>query len=384
MTQPLGDILVADFSRVLAGPLATATLADLGARVVKVERPVLGDDTRSWGPPFTSNSSSYFESANRNKESIVLDFNDPIDIGLARELARRADVLVENFRPGTLEKYGLGYDELHATNPRLIYCSITGFGSGGGAHLAGYDFLVQAVGGLMSITGEDDENGGSPTKVGVALVDILTAKDAVTGIMAALITRNASGEGQRIEVNLLSSLLAALTNQASSFLTTGISPQRLGNAHPSIAPYELLKCADGPLAVACGNDKQFRLLARVLGDDSLGTDIRFSTNSARVANRAELQTALTKLLASESTDVWVQRLTMVGVPAGSVGSVADGFALATKLGLDPLVEVANGHPPQVRHPVQYSKTPVTRYAAPPRLGEHSDDLRRWLKKEESL
>lgn len=381
MTLPLDGVLVADFSRVLAGPLATATLADLGARVVKVERPGAGDDTRTWGPPWTENSASYFESANRSKESVALDLGDPGDVELARELARRADVFVENFRPGALDRYGLGYEHVRADNPGVVYCSITGFGAGGGAHLPGYDFLVQAVGGLMSITGDPDEVGGTPMKAGVALVDVLTSKDATIGILAALHARAATGRGQRVEVNLLSSLLASLVNQASSYLATGTAPGRLGNAHPSIAPYELLPCAGGSIAIACGNDGQFRRLAAVLGDESIADDARFATNAARVHHRPALVEALGEVLAAADADTWVQRLLQVGVPAGKVGSIADGFALASDLGLDPLVDVGPDRPAQVRHPVTYSDTPINEYTAPPRLGEHSDAVRRWLHKE---
>ncbi|MGM7671611.1 CaiB/BaiF CoA transferase family protein [Microbacterium sp. A93] len=382
MRLPLDGILVADFSRVLAGPYATTMLADLGARVIKVERPGAGDDTRSWGPPWTDNSTAYFESANRNKESVTLDLTDPADLELARELARRADVFVENFRPGALDRFALGYDAVSQANPGVVYCSVSGFGSGGGAHLPGYDFLVQAVGGLMSITGAPDEAGGTPTKAGVALVDVLTSKDATVGILAALHARTVTGRGQLVEVNLLSSLLGSLVNQASSFLTTGDAPGRLGNAHPSIAPYELLPCKDGPIAVACGNDGQFRKLATVLGDESLADDGRFSINAARVQNRLALVDALGALLAHDVTDTWVGKLLAVGVPAGKVGSIADGFALATELGLDPLVEVGEGRPAQVRHPITYSDTPITRYSAPPRLGEHDEVVRDWLQQEE--
>lgn len=376
----LDGILVADFSRVLAGPLATAMLADLGARVVKVERPDGGDDTRAWGPPWTANSSSYFESANRSKESVTLDLGSPDDLELAHELARRADVIVENFKVGGLVKHGLDYDSVAATNPGVVYCSISGFGSAGGAELAGYDFLVQAVGGLMSITGEPQ---GGPMKVGVALVDVLTAKDATAGILAALYARSASGLGQKIEVNLLSSLLGSLVNQASSYLATGASPRRMGNAHPSIAPYELLECGDGPIAVACGNDAQFRKLADALGRPDLGADSRFATNRARVENRPALVEELEKLLATDTAATWADRLAEVGVPAGKVGTIADGFALATELGLDPVVDVGPDAPAQVRHPVTYARTPVTTYAAPPRLGQHSDEIRRWLHEEKS-
>ncbi|WP_349238625.1 CoA transferase [Leucobacter sp. UT-8R-CII-1-4] len=382
MVLPLDGILVADFSRVLAGPYATTMLADLGARVVKVERTGPGDDTRSWGPPWTSNSAAYFESANRNKESVTLDLSNPDDQVLARELAARADVFVENFRPGALAKFGLDFESVHAANPRAVYCSISGFGSGGGAHLPGYDFLVQAVGGLMSITGDSDSDGGTPMKSGVALVDVLTGKDATVGILAALHARNSTGKGQHVEVNLLSSLLASLVNQASSYLSTGNAPGRLGNAHPSIAPYELLPAADEPFAIACGNDGQFRKLAIVLGNESLADDERFATNSARVQHRPALVSALGELLAKDTATSWVKQLLAVGVPAGNVGSIADGFALATELGLEPLVEVGEGRPAQVRNPITYSDTPITRYQAPPSLGEHSQGVREWLQQEE--
>jgi len=382
MSLPLDGILVADFSRVLAGPYATATLGDLGAQVIKIERPGLGDDTRSWGPPWTDNGAAYFESANRNKSSLTLDLTDPGDLALARRLAQRADVLVENFRPGALDRFGLDHATLQNENPALVYCSITGFGSSGGAHLPGYDFLVQAVGGLMSITGEPDSAGGEPTKAGVALVDVLTAKDATVGILAALHARRQSGRGQRVEVNLLSSLLAALVNQASTYLTTGSAPGRLGNAHPSIAPYELLPCADGALAIACGNDSQFRRLADVVGSPALADDDRYRTNADRVRHRTCLAEDLARLLAHETVETWAHRLLAAGVPAGKVGSIADGFALATELGLAPLVPVGEGRPPQVRNPITFSETAIERYAAPPALGEHDAALRRWLQQEE--
>lgn len=378
MTRPLEGILVADLSRVLAGPLATAMLADLGARVIKVERPGTGDDTRSWGPPWTDGGAVYFHSANRSKESVVLDLEDDADRALARTLVSRADVVVENFRVGALDRYGLGYDDVRALNPRAVYCSITGFGSGAGAALPGYDFLVQAVGGLMSITGEPDERGGVPSKAGVALIDVLAAKDATMGILAALHARERTGRGQRVEVNLLSSLLAALVNQASTYLATGVPPERLGNAHPSIAPYELLDAADGPLAVACGNDGQFRRLAETLGAPGLADDERFATNAARVANRLALRDELTRLLATDTAEAWVDRLLDAGVPAGRIGTIADGFQLAERLGLAPTVDVGAGRPAQVRHPVHYSETPVTDYTAPPTLGQHSAEIRRWL------
>jgi len=375
VTLPLEGLVVADFSRVLAGPLATVMLADLGADVIKVERSGTGDDTRAWGPPWTADTSAYFTGANRNKRSVDLDLDDPADLELARELARRADVVVENFKTGALDKRGLGYEQVALTNPGVVYCSITGFGSGGGADLPGYDFLAQAVGGLMSITGEAD---GVPTKVGVALVDVLTSKDATVGILAALRARDRTGRGQRVEVNLLSSLLGSLANQTASYLATGTDPRRMGNRHPSIAPYELLACADGDLAVACGNDGQFRRLATVLGAPELAGDQRFATNPARVAHREELVGALERRLATAEVAHWVEELTAAGVPAGKVGTIGDALALATHLGLEPRVPVGEDQPDQVRHPVTYSETPVTRYAAPPRLGEHGDEIRRWL------
>ncbi|GAA3937851.1 CoA transferase [Microbacterium soli] len=379
MTLPLDGIVVADFSRVLAGPLATSTLADLGARVIKVERPEGGDDTRAWGPPWTTDGAAYFHSANRNKQSIVLDLRDEDDRRLARRLAERADVVVENFRTGVLDKHGLGYEDVRAANPRVVYCSITGFGgTGRGADMPGYDFLVQAVGGLMSITGDAD----APMKAGVAVVDVLTSKDATTGILAALLARATTGTGQRVEVNLLSSLLGALVNQASSYLATGRAPGRLGNAHPSIAPYELLTCADGQMAIACGTDGQFRKLAAVLEDPSLADDPRFTTNASRVTNRAALVLHLERRLITRPVAHWVERLTDAGVPAGKVGTIADAFALAAELGLHPTVDVGDGLPAQVRNPISLSETPVTQYGAPPRLGQHSDEIRRWLHEEE--
>lgn len=378
--MPLDGVVVADFSRVLAGPLACMMLADLGATVIKVERPHVGDDTRSWGPPWTDNSSSYFECANRSKRSVVLDLDDEEDLVLARELARRADVLVENFRAGALARRGLDYESVRAANGGIVYCSISGFGSREGASMPGYDFLVQAMGGLMSITGEED---GEPTKVGVALVDVLTAKDAAIGILGALHGRAATGRGQRLEVNLLSSLLGSLANQASAYLATGRSPRRMGNRHPSIAPYETLRCKDDMLALACGNDRQFGRLAEVLGVPELAGDERFATNEARVLNRSALRQALEERLSQDTVASWSARLTEVGVPAGKVGDIADGLRLAESLGLDVTVPVGDSAPPQIRHPIGYSETPVTHYAPPPRLGQHSDEVRRWLAEEKT-
>lgn len=375
MSHPLDGILVADFSRVLAGPLATTTLADLGATVVKVERPDLGDDTRTWGPPWTGRSSSYFECANRSKYSIELDMKDPADAALAGELAGRADVMVENFRTGTLASYGLDYQSVARTNPGIIYCSITGFGSGEGAARPGYDFLAQAVGGLMSITGEA---GGDPLKVGVAVVDVMTGKDAVVGILAALVERRRSGRGDHIEVNLLSSLLGGLVNQTAAYLTTGTAPGRMGNRHPSISPYETLRCADGFVAVACGNDGQFRRLVAALGMAELADDERFATNPQRVANREALVPLLEQALSRAPARVWEEKLTAADVPAGPVNDIGGGLARAEELGLDPLLHFGDGTPPQVRHPVIYRSATTTSPAPPPGLGEHNGLIRSWL------
>ncbi|MCX5448545.1 CaiB/BaiF CoA transferase family protein [Streptomyces nigrescens] len=392
--RALDGILVADFSRVLAGPLAAATLADLGAEVIKVERPGTGDDTRAWGPPFVADppsgeepapheggaprrgTAAYFDAANRSKRGLALDLGDPDDAAAARELARRADVLIENFRPGSLAKYGLDHTATRAANPGLVHCTITGFGSGAGARLPGYDFVVQAVGGLMSITGEP---GGTPLKAGVALVDVLTAKDATTGILAALRHRDRTGQGQLVEVNLLSSLLGSLVNQASGHLATGRDPGPMGNRHPSIAPYETLACRDGQLlAVAVGNDRQFRELARALGAPELAEDARFARNEDRVQNRTDLVKALERRLASDTPHDWTERLTAVSVPCGPVNTVSEALELAQRLGLAPVTPVGEGRIPQVTSPLRLSGTPVAQPFAPPRLDEHGTALRTWL------
>ena len=378
---PLAGILVADFSRVLAGPLATMTLADLGARVIKVERPGTGDDTRQWAPPSSKTGATYFESVNRNKESITLDLTDPADLELARELARRADVLVENFKPGGLAGLGLGYESLAEENPGLVYASISGFGSAGGRDLPGYDFIVQALGGLMSITGDPE---GDPYKVGVALVDVLTAKDATIGILAALSERASSGRGRRVEVNLLSSLQGALANQGQAYLGAGVVPKRMGNEHPSIVPYQLLATADAPLAVAVGNDAQFARLCKAIGAPDLAADPRFVTNSDRVRHRRELIPLLESGLAEAGAESWQNDLTAAGVPAGRVSSIGEGIAFAESLGLAPTIEMhddgGNVIGRQVRHPITWTPPLPPRTQAPPALGAHTEDVVDWLRR----
>ena len=379
IAPPLDGILVADFSRVLAGPAATMWLADLGARVIKVERPGTGDDTRAFGPPWAGSSSAYFEAANRSKESIALDLADEGDAALARRLAARADVVVENFRAGALSRYGLDAASVLAANPRAVYCSITGFGSGAGADLPGYDFLVQAVGGLMSITGE---SAGPPNKVGVAVVDILTGKDAALGVMAALRHRESTGRGQHVEVNLLSSLLSSLTNQLSGYLATGADPGRMGNQHPSITPYETLRCEDRLLAVAVGNDGQFRRFTEELGLLGTADDPRFATNGARVANREELVALLENVLGARTAADWQQRLQRAGIACGPVNSISGAVEHADSLGLQPLVETAEDALPQVRNPLGLGELPDHAETGPPSppplLGEHTDEVRSWL------
>lgn len=374
----LAGCLVADFSRVLAGPFATMLLGDLGATVVKVEHP-RGDDTRQWGPPFASGESTYFLSVNRNKRSVVLDLATGDGIADARTLARRATVLVENFRPGRLGELGLGYEGLSLENPGLVYCSISGFGGPGtrGAPLAGYDFVVQAMSGLMAITGPA---GGPPSKVGVAVVDVLTGLHAAVGILAALRARERTGRGQLVEVDLFSTALASLVNQASAYLNAGVVPGAMGNRHPSVAPYETLEASGGVLAVAAGNDAQFRVLCDELGAPALAEDPRFATNRARVQHRDELVHALEALLAARTPAEWVPVLRARGIPCGLVNDIPSAFADARGLGLDAVVEqLADGGPvSSVANPIRLFSSPVSYRHAPPPLGGDTDLVRSWL------
>jgi len=368
MACALADLRIVDFSRVLAGPLASMVLADLGAEVVKVERPDTGDDTRAWGPPYDETGvATYFQAVNRNKTSVVLDLRAAADLERARELVAEADVVVENFMPGVMDRFGLGYEELRARDPALVYCSITGFGSGEGAALPGYDLLVQALGGLMSITGSAD---GEPQKVGVALVDVICGLFASVGILAALRHRERTGEGQRVEVDLLSCLLAALVNQGSAYTLAGEVGGRLGNAHRSVAPYDLMRAADGELVIAVGTEAQFRALTEVLGCPALADDERFATNAARVEHRERLRVELEARLGERPAAYWVQSLSAVGVPAGQVNDIAGAFALAERLGLKPIVEVpreGGGVARLTRNPIGLSATPVSYRSAPPPL-----------------
>jgi crotonobetainyl-CoA:carnitine CoA-transferase CaiB-like acyl-CoA transferase len=381
---PLNGILVADFSRVVAGPYATMLLGDLGADVVKVERPGAGDDTRGFGPPFVGGESAYYLSVNRNKRGVAWDLGSADGRHKARLLAERADVLVENFRPGTAARFGIGYDEISAANERVVYCSVSGFGtSGEGAALPGYDFLLQGVGGLMSVTGDE---GGEPRKVGVAVVDVLTAQFAANAIVAALYERERSGLGQHVEVNLLSSLLSSLINQASTYVTTGHVPVAMGNRHPSIAPYETLRAADRLLIVAVGNDGQFAALAGALGLAWMSEDNRFRHNADRVEHRDAMLAILQEELHRRPAAAWLSIIQAAGIPCGIVNDIAEAFELAERLGLSPVVRLgrsgeasagAAGEPSaeaQVRNPMGFSRTPASYRMAPPLLGEHTADV----------
>ena len=365
MNPPLAGIKIADFSRVLAGPYATMLLADLGAEVIKVERPGSGDDTRGWGPPFDSNGdSTYFLSVNRNKQGLSLDLSKESDQQKALELINSSDVVVENFGPGGMEKYNLGYSKLISNNPNLIYCSISGFGTSDKAtKLPGYDLLVQGMSGLMSITGGDETD---PTKVGVALVDVITGLHAVIGILAALRARDEQGVGQKVELNLLSSTLSALVNQASAYISGGVIPKALGNAHPSIAPYQVYDASDKKFIVAVGNDAQFIKFAGIVSPDLLG-DKRFATNQLRVENITALNERLSSVFSTKSAEYWVDKLQHIHIPTGVINNVKEAFDLATSLGLSPVVEIEGVK--SVANPIKFSKTPVQYKSAPPKLSD---------------
>ncbi|HEX3737453.1 MAG TPA: CoA transferase [Solirubrobacterales bacterium] len=364
----LGPLKILDFSRVLAGPFATMMLADFGAEVTKVERPGGGDETRSWGPPYDERGeATYFQSVNRNKASVTIDMGTEEGLAELYRRAREADVLVENFRPGLMAAKGLDYETLRAENPRLVYCSITGFGSGGGAELPGYDLLIQALGGLMSVTGEPD---GEPMKVGVALVDVIAGLFATVGILVALRRREATGTGQLVEVDLLSALLAALVNQGSAYTIAGVVPARLGNRHPSISPYEVYATAAGELVLAVGNDRQFAALCEVLAIPGLAGDSRFATNPARVENRDALGAELERALAVRPAAEWSAELLARRVPAGTVNDLDAAFAFAASIGLDPTVTIPREDGSTVsltRNPIRLSASPATYRSAPPAL-----------------
>jgi crotonobetainyl-CoA:carnitine CoA-transferase CaiB-like acyl-CoA transferase len=369
---PLDGLVVADFSRVLAGPYATMLLADLGADVVKVEGPN-GDDTRHWTPPKRGDVGTYFLAINRNKRSIALDFADPDDLAVAHRLAGRADIVIQNFKPGGLRRFGLDYDSVRALNPKTVYCSISGFGSGEGASLPGYDLLVQASSGLMSLTGSPD---GPGYRAGISVFDVVTGLHSTIGILAALRHRDQTGEGQHIETNLLSSAMSSMVNQTSAYVAGDVVPHRMGNAHLSLFPYEPMPTGDGELIVIAGNDGQFRKLSAELGNAELADDERFATVSSRNENREELRPLLVELLAKRTAQEWFDMLSAAGVACGPINSIDDGVRLAEKLGLEPVVEIDGV--PTVRNPIRFSATPVTYRYPPPDLDGDSAQIRSWL------
>ena len=378
ISGPLDGVVIADFSRVLAGPYATMLLGDLGASVIKVESPV-GDDTRHWGPPWTpEGESTYFLSINRNKRSIALDLRSPLGRRRGLALARRADVMIENFRGTSMKRLGFDYDSVRRLNPGLVYCSITGFGTGGGAELPGYDLVVQAVSGLMSLTGPDAD---SPSKTGIATADVLTGLHAAIGILAALHHRERTGEGQRVELNLMSSMLSGMVNFGGAYALTGDVAHGMGIRHPSICPYEQFPTADRLLIIAAGNDRQFRALCGCLDLTDLGDDPRFATNAARVDHREELIATLGAALRTRGADEWFTTLTGAGVPCGPINDVAEGMRFAESLGLEPIVDVEGSA--QVANPLRLSQTPVSYRHGPPGLGGDEKEILAWLDSAES-
>jgi len=376
-TGSLAGLLVADFSRILAGPYATMLLADLGAEVVKVEGPG-GDDTRTWQPPVRDGVSTYYLGVNRNKRSVALDLRDAGDLAAAHELARRADVFIENFKPGGLAGFGLDYEAVSAANPAVVYASISGFGSGpGGASLPGYDLIVQAISGLMSVTGDPD---GEPYRAGVAVFDVMAGLHATIGILAALNHRHRTGRGQHVEISLLASAMSGLVNQTSAYVAGGVVPFRMGNSHPSLFPYEPLPCADGELIIVAGNDLQFRKLAQILGVPGLADDPRFGRNEDRTANRDQLRPLLVERLRTRTKMEWFRALIAAGVPCGPINTIDQGVAFAAEVGLDPVVIVGQGDAaiPSARNPITFSETPPSYRLPPPALDEHGAEIRRWL------
>jgi Predicted acyl-CoA transferases/carnitine dehydratase len=385
---PLSGIRVLDLTRVLAGPWCTQNLADLGADVIKIERPGTGDDTRRWGPPYLKDAegkdtseAAYYLSANRNKRSVALDIATPRGAELVRRLAERSDVLVENFKVGGLKKYGLDYESLSKVNPRLIYCSITGFGQTGPyASRPGYDFMIQGMGGLMSITGErDDLPGGGPQKAGVAVADLMTGMYATVGILAALHERHASGLGQHIDMALLDCQVAMLANQNLNYMTSGQAPRRAGNAHQNLVPYQVFAASDGHLIVAVGNDNQFRAYCTVIGMPELADDPRFATNPGRVVHRDELVPILAERMKAGARDHWLRELERAGVPAGPINTLdqvyADPQVQARGMRLE-LPHPAAGVVPMTASPLRFSASPVQYRRAPPMLGEHTEQVLR--------
>ena len=388
--SPLSHIRILDLSRVLAGPWCSQLLADLGAEVIKIERPGSGDETRAWGPPYLKDAegndtteAAYYLAINRNKESVTVDLAHPEGQKIVRELAMQCDVVLENYKVGGLKKYGLDYESLSQLNPRLVYCSITGFGQNGPwADRPGYDFIIQGLGGLMSVTGEaDGRPGGGPQKVGVALVDILTGLYAANAIQAALIEREKSGLGQHIDVSLLDTQVASLANLSLNYLCSGASPKRMGNAHPNIAPYQVLASSDGHFIVAVGNDGQFRRFCEVLDLPGMADDERFATNAARVRNRAALDADIEARAATKTKHEWLAQLEAAGVPCGPINNLQEVFAEPQIAAREMVIAVPHptaGEVKLVGNPIKLSRTPVDYRSAPPLLGEQTEAVLREL------
>jgi glutaryl-CoA transferase len=388
MPGPLSHVKVLDLSRILAGPWAGQILADLGADVIKVERPGAGDDTRSWGPPFLKDRSGaetkeagYYLSVNRGKRSVTLSIDKPEGQRIVRALAARADIVLENYKVGTLARFGLGYEDLKAVNPKLIYCSVTGFGQTGPRRdQAAYDFMIQAMGGMMSVTGErDDKPGGGPQKVGIPIVDLMTGMYAAVAVLAALARREVSGAGEYIDIGMLDVQVATLANQAMNFLVSGKAPRRTGNAHPNIQPQDVFACRDGQIALAVGNDGQFAKLCEVLGQPALAQDERFAKNASRVRNLAVLHPLIAGLLKEQDRSHWVAALDAAGVPAGPINAIPEVFEDRQVKHRRMLVEVPHplsGTVPQVASPMRFTAAPLVHDRAPPLLGEHSVEILR--------
>jgi len=395
MAGPLSHIRVLDLSRVLAGPWASQNLADLGAEVVKIERPGVGDDSRAFGPPWIKDASgrdtkdsAYFTSANRGKKSITLNISAPEGQAIARELARKSDVLLENYKYGDLARYGLGYDDLKAINPKLVYCSVTGFGQTGPyRERPGYDFMIQGMGGMMSVTGEPDSvPGGGPQRAGVPIADIITGMYASIAICAALANRERTGRGQHLDLALLDSQIALLAYQNTNYFSTGEPPKRIGNLHPNIVPYQPFRTRDGDVILACGNDNLFRKFCEAAGCRELASDARFATNGKRVENRAELTRLLQDVFVKRKTSEWVDLLESAGVPNGPINNIAQVYAEPQVKARGVRVELTNASGvkvPLVASPMRFSETPVEYRLAPPALGQHTEEALRGLGKSDA-
>lgn len=373
---PLDGLLVADFSRVLAGPYCTMLLGDLGATVIKVESPT-GDDTRTWMPPDRNGVPTYYLAINRNKRSVIFDFNNPADLKLAHELAARADIFIENFKPGGLKRFGLDYDAIQQRNPGIIYASISGFGTAQGASLPGYDLIVQAMSGLMSLTGDPD---GPAYRSGISVFDVMAGLHTTIGILAALNHRNHTGEGQHVEVSLYATALSGMVNHTTAYVAGGVIPKRMGNAHPSLFPYESLPTADLDLIIAAGNNGQFGKLCEVLELPDLPRDPRFANTRDRNRNRDALRPLLVERLRTRTANEWFRLLSAVGVPCGPINNVEGGINFAREIGLNPVVEVGDGENaiPMIRHPISFSLTPPRHTLPPPALGQDNELIRAWL------